>query len=312
MVAAFGVLWAGLYVGMSAFVAVLFGAIAGLAGIVIVMASVVAVLVAVIKAATGRRRVGAAIVVTLFTWVGQAVALAQFDQIPMMWVSPGLDLVYPVVAMCGAFALGVFLGPRWVRVAGAVAALSIVVVSVSAVRDGTAGFDLGNGSSYEEQLARFTLLNSGTLVADAPEFEVVLVRHSGAYTAWEKTSGGGVVQISYDARQPDADVASVYPCWALRYGRMGLKSTDAVEDFADWCVPDDEGWARTDGTGFARLRDGQYVTVKSADPEYVRFAGAPRTANPAEVALALATLRPITDDEMRAAFEASNPEVPEN
>ncbi len=312
MAAAVGVLWVGLYVGMSAFMAVLFGAFVGLVGIVIVMVLVVVVLATIIKAATGRRRVGAAIAVTLFAGVAQAVALAHFGQIPMMWVQPGLDLVYPVIAVFGALALGLFLGPWRVRVAGAVAALSIVVVAVSVFKSEPVGFDPSNGSSPKEELARFTMLNSGTLVADAPGFEVVRVRRSGAYTAWEKTPGGGVVQISYDVRPPDEDVASVYPCWTLRYGQMGLKSTDAIEDFADWCVPDDEGWARTDGTGFTRLRDGEYVTVKSADDVNVRFAGAPRTANPADVALALATLRPITEDEMRIGFEASNPVVPEN
>lgn len=312
MAAAFGALWAGVYVGMSAFVAVLFGGFVGLAGVAIVMVVVVAVLAGIAKAATGRRRVGAAIVVTLFAGAAQAGALAHFGEIPMMWVRPGLDLVYPVVALCGAFVFGAFLGPRWVRVASAAAALATAVAAVSVLGAGSAEFDLGNGSSPEEQFARFKLRNSGTLVAEAQGFEVVRVHRAGAYTAWERTPGGGVVEIAYYDRPPEADVAAVYPCWTLRYGQMGLDSTAKVEDFADWCVPDDEGWTRTDGTGFARLRGDVYVTVKSADDVNVQFAGASRTASPAEVALALAALRPITEEEMRVAFEASNPDVQED
>lgn len=311
MAAAVGVLWAGLYVGMSALMAVLFGAIVGLVGIVIVMALVVAVLATIIKAATGSRRVGAAIAVTLFAGVAQAAALAHFGQIPMMWVQPGLDLVYPVVALFGAVALGLFLGPWWVRAAGAVAALAMVVGVGAVLRPEHPVNDLNRVRSEEEQFADFSALNSETLVSDAPGFEAVLVQRNDGYTAWERTPGGGVVQISFLSELWGDQGEPSYQCWILVGWGSGLESTDPVEDYAPWCVADGDGWARSDGLGLSRLRDGGFVYVLSSESYDVPLAQGSRRATAEEVALALATLRPITEDEMRVAFQNSIPTEPE-
>ena len=301
----------GLYVGMTALMAVLFGALVGLVGIVIVMAVVVAVLATIIKAATGRRRVGAAIAVTLFAGVAQAAALAHFGQIPMMWVSPGLDVVYPMVALFGALTLGLFLGPWWVRVAGAVAVVSLVVVAVPALRPEPSGIDPNAVRSPEEQLADFSALNSKTLVSDAPGFEVVSVQPNDGYTAWVRTPGGGVVEISYLAELWGDQGDPSYQCWTLVDSNSGLDATDPVEDFAPWCVADGEGWARSDGLGLTQIRDGGMVYVHSSESFDLFLARGSRRATAEEVALVSATLRPITQEELRVAFQNSLPTEPE-
>ena len=301
-----GVLWAGLYVGVGLFLGVAFGAYSMLASIAIVLALVVAALAVITRDGAGRPRVLAAFTVTFTAVASQVVALVYFGEIPMIWVKPGFELVFPVVAVASALVLGLFLGPRWVRVAGAVAAAAIVGCAFAVLRPEPPAIDPHAVLSEEEQFAQFRDLAAGALVSDAAGSTVVYVDGTTGpgILAVILTADGGVVEISHDPPYPpDGEWAAVYPCWSLSHGDMGLEPTDAIEDYADWCVPDDDGWARTDGTGYARTRDDGNVTVMSAYDFYVGLVGGQRPATAAEVVAALANLRLITDEEMRVAFE---------
>ena len=303
-----GVLWAGIYVGMAAFIGVLYGALWALVIVVAVVAGVVAVLAALARAATGRQGWGAGITVALFALVAMGVALAEFSTIPMIWVKPGLELVYPVIAITSALVFGLFLGPVWIRVVGAFAALGVAVGSVLVLKPEPTAIDLNAPMSEAEQFAAFRDLTERALVSDAPGSTVARVDAPWGVVALELTEDGGVVEIYRDVYASGADIGTGDACGYLSYQYINVGSTDSTEHYADWCAADDAGWARTDGRGYVRVLDGTVVVVRSASDSDVQSAGGQRVATPSEVAQALATLRPVTDDELRAAFENQQPD----
>jgi hypothetical protein len=308
MAAAAGVLWAGLYVGMTGVIALLFGAWWGLVIILAVIGVAIAVLSAIARAVTGRQGWGAGISVTLVALVALGVALAEFRTIPMIWVEPGLELVYPVIAMASALAFGLFLGPRWIRIVGAIAAVAVAVGSVVLLQPEPAAIDRTAPMSEEEQFAEFRDLTKKALVSDAPGSTVARVDVPGGPVALVLTEDGGAVEIYRDVRASGAGIGTVDACAYLSYQYLNVGSEDSTENYSDWCVADDAGWARVDGRGYLRVLDGTIVIVRSAYDGYVQLAGGQRAATPAEVAEALATLRPITDDELRVAFESQQPD----
>lgn len=306
-----GVLWVGIYVGAWAMLVALFGMRFGLAVAVLAVVATAVVLALVLRRRRARFRVSAAVTVTGVTAATQLMIATMFGTLPMIWVPPGFELVYVLGAVAGALLLGVFLGPRWIRALGGLAAVVLVAVAVAALAPERSEVDLSEPRSEEEQFAEFQVLRKDALVSDAAGSTVVQVVSPGGAgpIALIVTADGGVVEIMHQVHQPPWESrAHIYPCVAIADVGMDLQETDEIDDYAHWCVPDDEGWARTDGTGFARMRDGNYFTVQSADDFYVTLANGQRPANAREVAVAVKSVRPVTEQELRVAFDNSFPQ----
>lgn len=305
------VLWAGIYVGVQAFILALFGRLAFLVAIPLALAAAAAAIAYFGKRATGRRHIGAGVIVTLIAAVALGFAMAHYDTIPMVWVWPGIELAYVLIALGSGLALGLFLGPAWIRVAGAAAVAGLVAGLVVIQEPESPLADPDRPMTVVEQYEQFAALNADALVSGVDGYAVARVEAqpgAGVFT-WMRTPAGGVVSIENVPDYFAQDRGPLGPCWSLADPNLSLdlEPTDSVDDYASWCVADAEGWTLTDGTGFTRAWDGGLVIVKGADHFGVVAAGGGQPAVAEEVAAAVASLRPITGEEMRLAFDNQAP-----
>jgi hypothetical protein len=297
------VLWLAQSVWTWAIVITLFGQLWGLLVLAIAVTLTGVVVAAILRVCTGRHHILGAVVVTISTAVLLAVALVRYGTIPMIWVQPGFELVHLLVSVIAAPILGLFLGPRWLRVVGAAALAGWLAFAIWFAPPTTPSQDDQLHDQQQQQAdANFEYyIENGVfpLVADLPGGTIVgHVPDGGPPRTLVLTADGGVVEIAFDST-PLETKTEIWPCWSIAEPNMGLEETDMLEDYAGWCVKDEAGWVRTDGTGVARIYEGGLVAVKAATEQNVDLAGGERPGTPTEVAEALAVLRPMTEDEVR-------------
>jgi hypothetical protein len=308
------VLWASLDFGLRSAVVLLFVGWAGLPIVIIAPTGAVILISIIISICTGRRNIPAAmpaaLVVTFAAFVGVGIALFDFGTVPMIWVQPGFELVYPLIAVSAALILGLFLGLWKVRVVGMIGiALLIGVVGVITTSNGPPVSSLqaerealGAQQAAEQEQANFeAYLASGTfpMVADLPGGTISgVVPDGGPPRTLSTTADGGVVEVVID-QKPNSANPDIDPCWSLAGPDMGLEHTDTIQDYADWCVQEGALWRLTDGTGYARMEGDSVIAVRSASTENVKKADGKRPANAKEVLEAWNSLRMMTEAEVR-------------
>jgi len=213
--------------------------------------------------------------------------------------------MYPVIGIVAALVLGLFLGPLPLRIVGGLAAAGVVVVAVLVLPPGEPAVDVNAVASPEEQFAAYRDQYESSLVSGVPGSSPTRFDNLGGPgpISWNLTSDGGVVQVARVVNDPASEIADLAPCWILAHPNMGLQPTDSTSDYATWCVPDADGWARTDGLGFARRSGDVLVAVTGTERTEMQIAGGARPATTDDVRATLDSLRPPTVDELRAAFE---------
>ena len=294
------ILLVALNVGMVGVVAALFGGVFGLLVLLIVMAVAVVLITLIVSALTGRRRVRAAIVVTVVAFVAWGIAVFGFGTVPMLWVDPGFELVHVLIAVPSALMLGLFL-PTWqIRIVGGIGVALLVagVVWVS-VPEPQAGGPSQDQQQIDANFEAFIDSGAFPMVADIPGGTIAgVVDDGGPARTLTVTADGGVVEVVID-RQPITANPDTAPCWYLSAPDMGLEDTDTMEDYAAWCVRDQDVWRLTDGTGYARMDGGSLVAARSAISQNVRAGAGERAADAAEVLEAWNSLRLMTEAEVR-------------
>lgn len=305
LVAAIGatalVLWVALTIGGHAFVVLAFGGMIGLAVLAVAVVVAGAAVAAVVFAFTGRRRIGAAITVTLLAFVATAVCIVGFGSIPMIWV--GFELAHLIVAVESALVLGMFLEPLWLRLVGAMSLVALMVAGavLLAPEEPTSTPEADTVADAQQIEADYeSFLENGPfpMVADLPGATIVdLPDDSGSLRTLMITEGGGVLEILRQQREPTEP--DIFPCWTLTRDDPPLHPGDALADYASWCVKEGDLWRMVDGTGLASRDDGDLVALRAAFDADVAVAGGSRPANAEEIAAAWAALRPMTEAEVR-------------
>jgi hypothetical protein len=291
------VLWAGLEVGSRAYIGFAFGMGLGLVILAATIAAIGFVIAFIVSALTGRRRVGAAVTVTLLAFLSTAAAVVGFGSFPMIWV--GFDLVHLIVASLSGLVLGLFLEPLWARLLGGVGLLALAAAGV--LLFGPGGGDpqpSADAVQAEDNFEYYIENGSYPMVADLPGATIVDQPTSGgiAHTTMI-TEDGGVLDITREAvvmSNPE-----VQPCWYLTRETLELSATDALADYASWCIKTGEEWHMVDGTGIARTENDEIIAIRPAFDTDIDLAGGDRPANADEIAAAWAALRPMTEDEVR-------------
>ena len=288
---------------MTGGIGLLFGSPIGL--VYVLGAAVIAVVLIsfILRASVGRAKVGAAVVVTLVAFVALAVAVAGFGTIPMLWVQPGFELVHVLIAVPVAMILGLFLGSWPARTVGfaglALLIAGAVLVLPDAQPEAPSQAEL-NQETIDANFEAYIDAGAFPMVADVPGGRIAgIVPDGGPSRVVSVTEDGGVVEVTTDPNATNAN-PEILPCWALGPPDMGLEDTDTMEDYSAWCVEDNGVWRLTNGTGYARMESGAVIAARSALHENVTFAGGERPANAEEVLEAWGSLRPMTEDEVRA------------
>jgi hypothetical protein len=294
-------LWVALTIGGQAAVVLMFGGLVGLAVLAIAVAAACATVAVVLAALTGRRRIGAAVTVTLLAFVATGVGIVGFGSIPMIWV--GFELVHLIVAVGSALVLGLFLEPLWLRIVGAASLVALIVAGavLLAPEERVTEPEPDPAAAAQQIEADYqSFLENGPypMVADLPGATIVdLPDDSGYLRTLMITEGGGVLEIVRSQREPTE--SDIFPCWTLTRDDPPLHPADTLADYASWCVKEGALWRMVDGTGIASREDGDLIALRAAFDSDVTVAGGSRPANAEEIAAAWATLRPMTELEVR-------------
>jgi hypothetical protein len=293
------ILWVALTIGGQATIVLMFGGMVGLAVLTVAVAAACATVAVVLSALTGRRRTGAAITVTLLAFVATGVGIVGFGSIPMIWV--GFELVHLIVAIGSALVLGLFLEPLSLRIAGALSLVSLIAAGAVLLAPEEREPEPDAAAWAQQVEANFeSFLDNGPypMVADLPGATIVdLPDDSGYLHTLMITEGGGVLEIIREQREPTE--SDIFPCWMLTRADPPLHPADTLADYASWCVKEGALWRMVDGTGIASRDDGDLIALRAAFDSDVTVAGGSRPANAEEIASAWATLRPMTEAEVR-------------
>lgn len=307
MLVAFFVLWFTVYMLQGAFVAAAFGGGFGVFMALGVLVAAVAAIAAITQRITGQRTVGGAVVSVGAAVAGLILALASFREIPFVWVPAiQVDVALPAIAVSAVLTLALFLRPVPVRVVGAVATVAMVVVAAQVLQPDPPDPDLNRVRTPEELFQEFGRGKGSTKVPDATGYRVVTVSGFDNVRSTVLTPAGHAVEVRVDTGpgyndegEPDSDPHG-RACRALR----GMLQSDGSTEYDETdCVIRGAGWARSDGSGMAWMWNGALLVVTAADPWSTEYVGGAGEATPAEVAEAARTLRPITEAELRQAFE---------
>lgn len=294
------VLLVALNFGMGGVVVLLYGGFLGLLMLIIAPSAAVVLISIIVSACTGRRNIRAAIVVTVAAFVALGIAFFGFGTVPMIWVQPGFELVHLLIAVPSALTLGLFLGSWRLRIAGVIGA-ALVITGAVWVSTPDPQPTAPSQAEQQDQANFEAFIKSGAfpMVADLPGGTIVgVVSDGGPPRTLSVTADGGVVEVVID-RNPIAANPDSAPCWYLSAANRSLKDTDTIQDYASWCIHDRELWRLTDGTGYARMENGNLIAVKSASTENVQAGGGARSASASEVLEAWDSLRPMTEAEVR-------------
>lgn len=244
---------------------------------------------AILRAATGRRRIGLAIVLTLVVPVGIGAALVAQGEIPL---SPVYGVPVPLVIGAVAGGISTFALPKWAKLVGV---LTIVVVVAPyawpAVQDAAAA-RTSAAANVEENYA--LVLPGATTTLAGAETDLRKLLESIAEVAVDLDGRELTITMSADG-DPGEQNRELHACGRLTQGWSGIAGPGYV-DYANLCPTVDEGWARPDGLAFGTYRRGHWVTVT---------AGPGATAE--DVAAVAKTLADVPEAEHRAYWDAENP-----
>jgi hypothetical protein len=278
----------------------MFGGLLALAILLVTVVLATALISVTLSGFTGRRNLPAAITATLVAHGALGIAIFGFGTVPVIWVPPGFDLIYVLIAVPCTLMLGLFLGGWRTRVIGACGALILAIGSVWILLPepepaGLSQAELQRDANFEGYIGGGLF----PMVADVPGGRIAAVLpNAGPDQTLNLTADGGVIEVTVD-RGPIVSNPAVNPCWYLSDGTVEVTETDTLEDYASWCVRDQDEWRLVDGTGYARMDGGTLIAVKAALDQHVDVAGGNRPASASEVQVAWDTLRLMTEAEVR-------------
>ncbi|KZM37276.1 hypothetical protein [Oerskovia enterophila] len=246
---------------------------------------------AILRAATGRRRIGLAFVLTLLVPAAIGAELVAQGEIPL---DPRYGVPVPVVIGALVAGISTFALPRWAKLFGG---LTIVLVAV------LYGWQAASDAAQEAAAARASNVAAREAMYDnlLPGATTTL---TGARTDLRTLTGEGAeVGVDRDGREltitmsvwgdPGEEDPDGFACWLLSSGEASWIVGQTYADFADRCRIVDGGWARPDGLTFGTYRDGYWVTVDAGPAATVE-----------DVAAVASTLTDVPEIERRAHWEA--------
>jgi hypothetical protein len=269
-------------------------------------------------------------------WIGAVVAPSVAAAVVAMYVMRGGPFPYDwisvplpswvavLIAALAALTLGLFLSPWWMRAVGAIALIAAsVFVFVPAIQESWLAWEqkaqdeaadereLRELAEREESFENYIAQSLPPAVAagEGVVIDSVLVSAQFTTTYFVTASGAAITTIVDGTGTWNTNDA--YPCWILADETTPFDTADSLADLSSWCVRDETGWRRPDGTGAARVIDDRLVVVRPARANEI---AGPRATSPGDVSEVAASLRFLTSTEFAAAaregyFAPSKPPV---
>ncbi|MFG6445850.1 hypothetical protein ACFXQA_11335 [Microbacterium sp. P07] len=303
----------GIQLSFLAFVMAIFSGLVGLVFIPVILFLVSLATVAAVRTIFGRGRALGTLSVVALAAVLTVTAALRLNAPPIEWTWLPL-LANPIVAIAAisAASLGLFLRPWWIRVIGGVAAAgALTFLFVPAIQEAweaqlAAGVQQQADAAEDQRMAEkdaafetYLAESQHPAVPDLPGLTVWEVNAGPEYTITSVSApSGGSLEIWVNATGTH-ETNEASPCWLmLPDPGKGFNMEETLDDYAYFCVRDERGWSRIDGTAAARVFDGKLVTVLPSGTN-----GVP--PSPDEIEQAISAIRFMDDEEFRAAARDS-------
>ncbi|MFG6476910.1 hypothetical protein ACFXP7_11055 [Microbacterium sp. P06] len=303
----------GIQLSFLAFVMAIFSGLVGLVFIPVILFLVSLAAVAAVRTIFGRGRALGTLSVVALAAVLTVTAALRLNTPPIEWTwLPVVTNPIVAIAAVSAASLGLFLRPWWIRVIGGVAAAAaLTFIFVPAIQESwqarvAAGVQQQAEAAEDQRIAEkdaafetYLAESQHPAVPDLPGLTVWEIDAGPEYTTTVVSSpSGGSLNIWVDATgMYETNEAS--PCWHLMPDPgKGYNLEETLDDYAYFCVRDERGWSRIDGTAAARVFDGKLVTVLPSGTNGV-------SPSPDEVEQAISSIRFMDDEEFRAAARES-------
>ncbi|MHA7134995.1 hypothetical protein [Oerskovia turbata] len=246
---------------------------------------------AILRAATGRRRIGLAVVLALLAPAGTGAALvAQEGQLT---IEPSLSNPAPLVIGAVAAGISTFALPRRAKLVGV---LTIVLVATPYVWKSASEAAQEAAEARARETAALaamydSLLPGATTTLPGAETDLRSLTAESSEVAIDRDGRDLTITTSVWGAPSEGDDPDGFACWLLS-PQEDTFSGQTYADFADRCDIVDGGWATRDGLAFGTFRHGHWVTVD---------AGPGATAE--DVAAVVRTLADVPEAERRAHWE---------
>ena len=287
-------------------IAAAFGGPSALLGIVVVVAVTATIVAVTVSSVTGSRRIAGPVLATLVTAMIGALALLMGVLTPMIG-DPATPVAHLLICVGGALILGLFLGPWPFRVAGAIAAVGLVVfaaVIAPPLPQDSRPPASGNREEIEANFEHFLDHGTRPLITDDRDWDVAYLDASGGpATSVIVGPRGGATTVVVDNTDLDGTWdRDAFACWQLtdRYTSPDTEST--FVDWSDRCAKTADGWEALDGSGFAWTENNMLILLLATRPNEFTEVAEAKPAGTSEMSELRGLLRPMTKDEMREEF----------
>ncbi|MGK3951398.1 hypothetical protein ACLKM7_03635 [Microbacterium sp. I2] len=260
-----------------------------------------ALIVIVLRLLTHRLRFGAALVAVLSAL---AVLIAGVMRTGGWGVLLGLQngVVLIALGVVCALTLGVFFGPRWLRILGGGALLLVVAFAAAPWSYTQADAEPDPSVASEAAFDDVIEISQPPVVPDGPNDVVgALEPAQWSTVAWVSTHDGAALTVKASGGNTATDDPAL-PCGLMLEPTGGFEAPITIEDFGGECVRDGAHWVTSDGTARALWLGDVLVVLRSADPVALAEVGSTRAAGPDDLAAAAARLRTLSAAEFREIY----------
>ncbi|MCR2764919.1 hypothetical protein NQ152_15515 [Microbacterium sp. zg.B48] len=263
--------------------------------VVVAFVLLVGAIVAVSRAFTGKLTIlGAAAAAGLLAWAG-AFGLVNGILRPLALHED--VLLHVAVCVMSALALGMFLGPLPLRIAGAASIVGLIALLVlPPTPTEVAEVEHARTEAAQVDAARSTWMDSGRfpLVTDLPGWSNVELRATGAdASTWVRSDTGAVARIiaQWDTPPPDP----LAPCNFI--GGPGLEWDRGFDQSPSWCIRSGNQWSRSDGSAVYVFDAGTTTWITAFGGYDAERVGGSTAAAPQDIAALLPSLRTMSREE---------------
>lgn len=296
-----GVLSIGFWICTWQIFVALFTGVGPLVVVAVTGAAALLVILVELRAVTGRWRIGAALVAVLSALAVLVAGALRTGGWGVLFALQN-GLVFLLFGVVCALTVGLFIGPRWMRIVGAVALVVVVAFAAAPWSFTQADAEPDPSVALDAHFDEIIATSQAPVVPDHPDDVVEALEPAPWNTvAWVRAYDGAALTIEASGGNTASEDPGL-PCGSMLKPTEGFEPPITIEDFGGACARDGSQWVTADGTARAMWLGDVLVVLRAADPAAFAEPQAARAATADDLAVAATRLRTLDETEFRELY----------